>query len=180
MIRQIEGSRCWQNLRCSAADALQDRLDVVASTAVALHRGPLHALGRVPLTQQLQNADELANALGPAVLTFQVRTQLVEDGRESPVAEDVGVIQRRRFAAENLQVMLGVEALLVAAIEPRMPGDDLVAGHDHDLVDVALDRHRAKGVAARYAVAVVVKAHRLKLVYLRRLRDARIKGEWRQ
>lgn len=181
MLRQIEGSHwCRRSLDRAATDTLQQRLDVVALARMALHDRPLQALGSVPFTQELQDADKVANAAGPAVLTFQVGAQLVEDCRQTPVAEDVGVVQRRRLAAEDLQVMLGVQALLVAAVQPRMPGHDLLAGHNDDLVDVALDRHRAKGVAARHAVAVAVEADCLELVHLRRLRNAGIKGIWRQ
>ncbi len=139
---------------------------------MALHDRPPHLRRRVPLAQELQDADEVPNPSGSAVLTFQVGTQFVEDRGELPVAEDVGVIQRRRLASEDFQVMKRVEVLLEVAVQARMPGHDLVAGHDDDLVHVALHRHGPKGVAARHAVVVAVETHGLILVHLRRLRDA--------
>ena len=176
MIRQIEGGRSDRRLGCRTVDALHDRLDVVAAARMALHDRPLHPRRRVSLAQKLQNADEVTNASGPAVPTFQVGTQFAEDRRQSPMAEDVGVIQRRWFAAEDFQVMKRVEVVFEAGVQPRMPGHDLVAGHDDDLVDIALHRHGPKGVAARHAVVVAVETHGLIFVHLRRLRDARV--EW--
>jgi hypothetical protein len=135
---------------------------------------------RVSLAQKLQHANEVAHTGGSAMLPLQVGTQLREDRRQTPVAEDIGVIQRPRLALENFQVMVRIEVMLVAAVQARMAGHDLVAGHDHDLVDVALDRHGAKGVTARHAIVVAVEAHGLILVHLRRLRDARVERVRRQ
>lgn len=180
VIRQIERRRRGGRRERAAAHALHDGLDVVAAARLALHDRPLHPRRRVPLVQQLQDANEVANASGAAVLTLQVGTQFVEDRRQLPVAEDVGVIQRRRLAAEDFQVMKRVEVLLESAVQARMPGHDLVAGHDDDLVNIALHRHGAKGVAARHAVAVAVETHRLVLVHLRRLRDAGVERVRRQ
>ena len=180
VIRQIERRRRGRRRQRAAAHALHDRLDVVTAARLALHDRPLHARGRVPLVQQLQDADEVANASGSAVLAFQVDAQLAEDRWQLPVAEDIGVIQRRRFAAEDFQVMKRVEVLLETAVQARMPRHDLVAGHDDDLVHVALHRHGPKGVAARHAVAVAVEAHGLILVHLRRLRDAGVERIRRQ
>jgi len=147
---------------------------------MALDDRPLHVRRRVPLAQELQDADEVANASGSAMLTFQVDAQFMEDRGQLPVAEDVGVIERRRLAAEDFQVMKRVEVLLETAVQTRMPGHDLVAGHDDDLVDVALYRHGPKGVAARHAVVVAVETHRLILVHLGRLRDAGVERVRRQ
>lgn len=180
MIRQIERHRCGRRWQSAAAHALHDRLDVVAAARMALDDRPLHARRRVPLAQELQDADEVANASGSTVLTFQVDAQFVEDRGQLPVAEDVGVIQRRRLAAEDFQVMKRVEVVLEAGVQARMPGHDLVADHDDDLVDVALYRHGPKGVAARHAVVVAVETHGLILVHLRGLRDAGVERVRRQ
>jgi hypothetical protein len=159
---------------------MHDRLDVVAAARMALDDRSLYVRRRVPLAQELQDADEVANASGATVPTFQVGTQVGEDRRQLPVAKDVGVIQRRRLAAEDFQVMKRVEVLLETAVQAWMPGHDLVAGHDDDLVDVALHRDGPKGVAAWHAVVVAVETHGLILVHLRRLGDARVERERRQ
>jgi hypothetical protein len=70
--------------------------------------------------------------------------------------------------------MQRVEDLFAVPIRPDMPGNDLVAGHDLDTVDVALDCHGLKGERARHTVAIAVEASGLILVHLGRLADARI------
>jgi len=90
------------------------------------------------------------------------------------------MIQCRRLALQHLQVMLRIETLLVPLIQARMPGDYLAAGHDLDVVHIALDGHGLKGGRPRRTVAIVVEAHGLILVHLGRLEDTRIEGERRQ
>jgi len=68
-------------------------------------------------------------------------------------------------------------AMLVAAWMTR---NHLGAGHDLEVRDVALDRHRAERERPRHAVRVVVKSHGLILVRLGRLHDARIERMRRQ
>ena len=67
--------------------------------------------------------------------------------------------------------MQGIEQLLAAAVAPLVRGNDLPVGHHLDVIDVALHGHGAERPASRYAVAIPVKAHRLVLVHLARLKD---------
>jgi hypothetical protein len=132
------------------------------------------------LGQQLQDANVVAGADRGPVLPFQGRTQLGEDRRQLPVLVDIGVIQRRRLAPQQHQVMQRLEDLLAAAIRTRVPGDHLAAGHDLDVFHIGFHRHRREGVRPRHAVGVVVETHRLVLVHQARLRQARIERPRRQ
>lgn len=155
---------------------VQDAFDIVAGFGPTLFDGTLHDLGRL-LGQQLHDADVLLDAAPRAVLLLQVGAQLGKQRRQLPAAKDIGVVQRPRLAIERPQIMLRIEALLVRAIRPWVPGDHLAVGDDLDVLHVALDRHRPEGGRARRAVAVVVEAYRLVLVHLGRLEDARIEWE---
>jgi hypothetical protein len=150
----------------------QDGLDREAARAAELD-GPLHALDGV-LGQELQDADVLPRPRRGAVLPLQVRAQLGENTRQIPMPVDVGVIQRRRLPLQHHQVVQRVEPLLALGIRARVPGDDLAAGHDHHLIDVALDGHRLERERPRHAVVVGVEANGLILVHLGRLRHARV------
>ena len=48
---------------------------------------------------------------------------------------------------------------------PRVRRDDLASGHDHDPVDVALDRHHLERERPRHAVAIAVESDGLILVH---------------
>lgn len=89
---------------------------------------------------------------------------------------DRRVIERRRPTRQNVQIMRGIEDLLLPSIRARMAGRDLAGSDDLDVRDVALDRYGLESVDARHAVAVIVELHRLVLVHLGRLHDARIEG----
>lgn len=97
-----------------------------------------------------------------------------------PAAEDLGMVQRRRPALQTLQIMPRIEDLLVPAIRARMRGNHLAAQHHVDAFDVGFDRHGLKRGTTRHAIAVVVEAHRLILVRLGGLPDARIERRLRQ
>lgn len=157
---------------------LQDRFHVVAAFRPALLDGALHLLRRL-LRQQTHHADVLLDAAARPMLPFQVGPQLGKQGRQLPAAEEVGVVQRRRLALQRLQIMVRIEALFALAIRARVPGHHLAAGHDRDVVHVALDGHCLKRGRARHAVAVVVEAYGLVFVHLGRLADARIEGKRR-
>ena len=133
----------------------------------------LHGVDRV-LLQQLQNTDVLLGAAAGPVLLFQGLPQLVEDGRQTPAAKNIGVIQRRRPALEAVQIMLRGQDLLVPAIGAPVRSDHLRAQHDVDAVHVRLDVYLLESGRARHAIAVGVVAHLLILVHLRRLVQARI------
>ena len=155
------------------AEAFHDGFDAVAGAALAGLDGTLDLFDRM-LGQQLQDANELPRPGLGAVLAFQVAAQFGEYGRQLPVPIDVGMVERRWPAAECGQVMQRVEDLLAVPIRTDMPGDDLVASHDLDAVDVALDRHGLKGEGTRHAVGIAVETSGLILVHLGRLADARV------
>ena len=64
----------------------------------------LHGLlnnGQRMFGQQLQNTNELSRASMGPVLLLQVYAELVEDGRQSPILEDCGVIEVGGLAAQH-------------------------------------------------------------------------------
>jgi hypothetical protein len=52
-----------------------------------------------------------------------------------------------------------------------MGRDDLASGHNHDLVDVTLDRHHLEGEGSRNAVPIAVEGASLVLVHRHRRTD---------
>jgi hypothetical protein len=176
---QVQRRRRHDRTRRPVPHALEDALDVVAGFGPAQLDGPLHHFGRL-LPQQLHHTQVVFDAAAWPVPLLQVGTQLGKERRQLPAPEDVGVIERRGFALQRFQVMLGIQALLVPAIRPRMPGNHLAGGHDLDVIHVALDRDRLKRGRARRAVTVGIEAHGLVLVHLGRLEDARVEGKRRQ
>jgi hypothetical protein len=133
-------------------------------------------LGHGVLGQALQHADVLPRPTRGAVLCFEVLPQLAENDGQLPAAVHVGVIERRRLAAQADQVMERIEDLLALAVTAWMAGDALAFGHDLNMFDVRLDRHLAEGKSTRHAVVVVIEADRLILVHLAGLLHARIKS----
>ncbi len=176
---QVQRRRHYDRTRRPVPHALENALDVVAGFGPALFDGPLHHFDRV-LPQQLHDARVVFDAAAWPVPLLQVGTQLGKERRQLPAPEDVGVIERRRLALQCFQVMLRIQALLVPAIRPRIPGEHLAGGHDLDVIHVALDRDCLKRGRARRAVAVGIEAHGLVLVHLGRLEDARVEGKRRQ
>ena len=63
----------------------------------------------------------------------------------------------------------------MALVAAFMAGDDGIAGHELDAVDVGFDRDRLEGVATRDAVAVGVERGGLILVDLDGLVNTRVK-----
>jgi hypothetical protein len=161
------------------AHTQQYGFDVETGGAPALLHGPLH-LGDGMVLQQLQDADVVLDAAAGTVLPFQGCTQVAEESRQLPAAENVGVVQRRRPALEGRQIMLGIEDLLVLVVAARVRGDHLAAEHDVDARDIELDGDGLESGRARHAVAIVVAAYHLVLVNLGRLHDAGIEGVVRQ
>ena len=90
------------------------------------------------------------------------------------------MIQGRRPATEDRQVVLRLHDPFAAGVTAGMTGNHAGAGHHLDPIDVRLDRHGLEGPAPRNTVAVGVEPHRLVLVHLGRLRDERIEGTRRQ
>ena len=174
-LRQIACRRGRRGLVGIAAQTLHDRVHGIMLADPTQVDGAFD-LGHRMLGQALQHADVLPRPTRGAVLCFEVLPQLAEDGRQLPAAVDVGVIERRRLAAQADQVMERIEDLLALAITARMAGDALAVRDNLDVFDISLDRHLAKGPGARHAVVVVIEADGLILVHLGRLHDARIEG----
>jgi hypothetical protein len=158
---------------------LENSLDIVAGFRPAPLDRPLHDFQRL-LREQLHHANVVLDAPARTMLLLQSGTQLAKQRRQLPVAEDVGMVQRRRLTLQHLQIVLRIETLLVVTIRTRMPGDHLAAGHHRDVVYIALDGDGLKRGRPRHTVAVLVEAHGLILVHLGWLEDARIEGERRQ
>lgn len=158
-----------------AADAGQNRFHIEAGAAPALLDGPLHG-GERMLVEQVQDTHVVLDAAARTVLPLQGNTQFVENGRQLPATEDLGMVQRRRPTPQRVQVVPRLDDLLVAPIRARVAGDDLALTNHVEALDVDLDGHGLEGGAARHAVAVGVEADHLVLVHLGRLHEARIEG----
>lgn len=96
------------------------------------------------------------------------------------MAKDVGVVQGGGPPLQGVQVMLGIQHLLVPTITTRMRGDDLAATDQLHALDIRFDRDGLEGSATRHAVAVAVITDHLILVGLGRLHHTRIEGIGRQ
>jgi len=132
------------------------------------------------LLQQLQNADVMLASVARSVLPLQGFTQLVEHGGQLPAAKDVGMIQRRGPTIQSVQIVLGIEDLLVTAVRARVRRDHLVTQHHIDPLDIHLDRHGLEGRLSWHAVAVGVVADHLVFIDLGRLENTRIEGSSRE
>jgi hypothetical protein len=86
------------------------------------------------------------------------------------------VVRGGGFALQAHQEVQRIEHPLVTGVAAFVAGDHLSVGHHGDAVDVALDGHRAKGVASRHLVAVAVKADRLVIVDLHGLEHTGVEG----
>ena len=111
---------------------------------------------------------------------FQQCAQLAENSRKPPVAINIGVIQGCRTSAQSDQVVQRIKYLFTPRVAAPVTSNNLPAGCDLDPVDVSLDRHRFKRIAARNAITVGVEGDSLILVNLGGLVNAGIKGTWRQ
>ena len=104
---------------------------------------------------QLQDAHEPPCAgIRPEVL-FQLGTKRGEAGRELPVPAD-----RLRSIAVSArsQVMEVTERSTAARLQGPLVGrHDLAAGHDYDLVDIALDRHQLECERPWDAVTIAIE-----------------------
>jgi hypothetical protein len=141
--------------------------------------GLLDHLHRV-FGQQLQDPHILPRAGGESLSLFEVGPQLVEAGRQFPLGKHEGMVQGRRPATQDRQVVLGLHDPFAAGVAAWVTGNDPCARHHLDPIHVCFDRHRLEGPASRNAVAVRVEPHRLVLVHLGRLGHERIEGPPRQ
>lgn len=128
------------------------------------------------LGQQLQDPNVLPRAAGEPVAGLEVGPQLLEAGRQGPLIEHEGVIQGRRTATEDRQIVPGFDDPFVPGIAALMAGNDAGAADDLDPIHIGLDRYGLEGPTPRHAVAVRLEPHRLVLVDLRRLGYERIEG----
>lgn len=71
-----------------------------------VHNRLLHDLHRI-FSQQLQDANVLPGPGHGAVTLLELCPQLLEAGRQRPAIEHKGVIQGRRSATENGQIVAG-------------------------------------------------------------------------
>ena len=69
------------------------------------------------------------------------------------------------LAAQGRQIVDRVEDQRASLQGPRVGRDDLAAGHDHDPVDVALDRHHLERERPRNAVPIAIEGDGLVLVH---------------
>lgn len=166
-------------VRVTTAHAQQHGFHIEACDGAALLDGPLH-LGDHMVFEELQDAGVLLEAAAGAVLPLQGGAQLLEQWRQLPAAEDVGMVQRRGPALQRAQVVLRVKDLLLPVVTARVRGHDLAPQHHVDPLDIQLDGHGLEGGGAGHAIAVVVAADHLVLVHLGRLHDARVEGTVRE
>ena len=141
--------------------------------------GLLNHFHRV-FSQQLQDPHVLSRASGQSLPRLQVGPQGVEAGRQFPVGKHEGMIQGRRPATEDRQIMLRLHDPFSAGVTAFMAGDDAGAADHLDPIHVRLEGHRLEGPAARHTVAVRIEPHRLVLIDLRDLRDKGVEGTGRQ
>ena len=133
----------------------------------------LHHFHRV-FGQQLQDANVLSRPDHQAVALLEVFSQLLEAGRQHPAIEHERMIQGRRPATQNGQIMTWFYDPFPACVASRVPGNHPIARHYVNAIDIGFNRHRGEGPATWNAVAIGVESHRLILIDLRRFRDERI------
>lgn len=156
-----------------------DVIRIHRRSLAGLDDGLLNHLHRV-FSQELQDPHVLPCAAREPFPCFEVGPQLLEAGGQLPAVEHKGMIQRRRPATEDRQVVLGLDDPFAAGVTAWVTGDHAGVGCHFDPIHVRLDRHRLEGPPPRHAVTVRVEPHRLILVHLRRVRHERIEGTRRQ
>lgn len=156
-----------------------DLIGVDGGLGVTLDNRLLHDCHRV-FGQQLKDTHILPRSGEGAVTALQGFPQPREAGRQRPTIEHRRMVQGRRSATENGQIVTGLNDPFVPCVTSFVRGDDAI-GPDHlDPVNIRLDRHRGEGPATGNAVAIGVESHRLILVDLGGDRDKRIEGVSRQ
>ncbi len=81
------------------------------------------------------------------------------------------MVQCAWLAAQGREVMERVEDQRAGLQGPLVGRDDLAAGHDHDSVDIALDRHHLERERPRDAVPIAIESDGLVLVHRSRGTD---------
>ena len=154
---------------------------------IGVHRGFPAALNNSLLDhfdgvfgQQLQDPNVLPRPGGGTLAILEVRPQLVEASRQFPSGKHEGMIQGRRPATENRQIVTRLHDPFPSGVAAVVMGHPPLAGHHLDPIHIRLDRHRPEGPATRNTIAVRIEPHRLILIHLRHLRDKRIERTRRQ
>jgi len=84
--------------------------------------GFLHHLHRV-FGQQLQDANILPGPRDRPMTLLEGGPQLLEAGRQRPIVKDEGMIQGRRPATENRQIVTRFDDPFAAGVTASMTGD---------------------------------------------------------
>ena len=98
------------------------------------------------------------------MVLFQLGPERGEARGKLPVAKDRRMVQCSGLLAQRREVMDRIENHGLFLEGSFVRCDDLAVRHDHDLVDVALDRHHLEGKPAWHAVTIAVEGDGLKLV----------------
>jgi hypothetical protein len=122
----------------------------------------------------------MAGACLRPVLTCQGTPEIAEHRRQLPMLIDICVVQCCRLASQRHEIMKRIEYLRPGRIAAWVAGNDLVTGHDIDVLDITLHRYGCESIGARHAVGIAIEAHRLVLVHFGRLMNAWIKRTRRQ
>ncbi len=141
--------------------------------------GLLHQCQRV-FGQQLQDANVLPGSGHRAMPLLEVFPHPGEAGRQSPSIEHEGMIQSRRPATEDGQIVTRLDDPFAPGVTSPVRGDDALRRDHIDPIDIGLDRRRGKGPTTGNAVTIGVEPHSLIFVHLGRGRDKRVKGMGRQ
>jgi len=80
--------------------------------------------------QQLQDTNVLSGSGHRAVTYLERSSQLLEAGRQRPAIKHRGMIQGRRSATENGQIMTGFDDPLISRVTASVRGDHAI-GRDH-------------------------------------------------
>ena len=152
------------------ARPLDDRFGTGEMLEPAGFDGFVHSGQRV-LTQELQDPHKPPVAAQRAVQWLQLGAEDGEASRELPVPVHWRVVQRTGLAAQGREVMKRVEHHLAGLRGPLVGRDDLAAGHDHDPVDITLDRHQLESELPRDTVPIAIEGDGLILVHGNRRAD---------
>lgn len=161
------------------ADRGNDVIGIHGRLLAAVGDGLLNHWHRV-FGQQLQDPHVLSRAGGQPLSRLEIGPQRVEAGRQFPLGKHKGMIQGRRSAPEDRQIVRRLHDPFPAGVTACVAGKEAGAGHHLDPIHVRLDGHRLESPPPRNTVTVRVEPHRLVLVHLGRLRHERIEGPGRQ
>jgi len=137
------------------ADRGDEVIGIHGRLLAAVGDGLLNHLHRV-FRQQLQDPHVRPRAGGEPLALFEVGPQRVEAGRQFPLGKHEGMIQGRRPATEDRQIMLGLHDPFVTGIAAGVTSNDRHPRDHLDPIHICFDRHRLEGPASRDAVVINV------------------------